>query len=192
MNRYGGTIRYNNGLRLAIGAMVVVGAMSVSQETLAAPLVPASAFKWATTAQVNHMLAQNNGAVSGTTIRYNGKIARVVVAAVLPGFPFPSFEVGKIKDPTLSVAGGSDVKITFINMNAGFGHSLQITQKAPPFAVMPQVTPVVTGTEFSPSPKGGKFPYTTFNWHPKAGTYYYVCTVPGHAMMGMFGKIVVK
>lgn len=192
MNSFNGMNRHNRGLRLAIGALLVVGALSESRTTFAASLVPVSAFQWATMAQVNHMVAQNNGVASGTTVNYTGKVARIVVAAVLPGFPFPSFEVAHVKDPTLTVAGGSDVKITFINTNAGFGHSFQITQKAPPFAVMPQIVPVVAGTQVSPIPKGGKFPYATFSWHPEAGTYYYVCTVPGHAMMGMFGKIIVK
>ena len=151
-----------------------------------------NSYKVATMPQVKSMLKQDSGKVSGNTVIYTGKKVHVVVAAVLPGFPFPSYEIHDVKNPTLKIPAGATVDVTFINTNKGFGHSFDITKKGPPFAVMPNIKPIVAGTGFSPVPKDGKFGYSEFTWHPTAGTYYYVCQIPGHAATGMFGKIIVK
>jgi rusticyanin len=151
-----------------------------------------STWKEATLPQVKAMLQKDTGKVSGDTVTYSGKTVHVVAAAVLPGFPFPSFEIHDVKNPTLDIPAGAAVDVTFINTNKGFGHSLDITKKGPPYAVMPNIKPIVAGTGFSPVPDDGKFGYSEFTWHPTAGTYYYVCQIPGHAATGMFGKIIVK
>jgi len=175
---------------VSVGSAAVLAATMGMSTAMAATLV--STWKTATLPQVKALLGKDSGKVSGDTVTYSGKTVHVVAAAVLPGFPFPSFEVHDVKNPTLDIPAGAAVDVTFINTNKGFGHSFQITQKAPPYAVMPSIDPVVAGTEFSPVPAGGKFSYADFTWHPKAGTYYYLCTIPGHAATGMFGKIVVK
>ncbi len=190
MNSNAGTMESMKQTRVAKGMAMVAGAV-LSVGVACAALVPTSAFKEATLPQVKAMLGKDNGKVSGNTVTY-GKTANVVAAAVLPGFPFPSFEIHHVKNPTLVFPAGATVNFTFINTNKGFGHSFDVTKKGPPYAVMPQITPIVVGTGFSPVPAGGKFGYATFTWHPTAGTYYYVCQIPGHAATGMFGKIVVK
>lgn len=174
----------------AKGVAIVMGA-AFGVGVACAAVVPTSAFKEATLPQVKAMLGKDNGKVSGDTVSY-GKNANVVAAAVLPGFPFPSFEIHHVKNPTLDFPAGATVHFTFVNTNKGFGHSFDVTKKGPPYAVMPQIDPIVAGTGFSPVPAGGKFGYASFTWHPTAGTYYYVCQIPGHAATGMFGKIVVK
>ena len=190
MNSNAGMMESVKRARVAKGAAMVAGAV-FSVGVACAALVPTSAFKKATLPQVKAMLEKDNGKVSGNTVTY-GKNANVVAAAVLPGFPFPSFEIHHVKNPTLDFPAGATVKFTFINTNKGFGHSFDITKKGPPYAVIPQIAPIVAGTGFSPVPAAGKFGYATFTWHPAAGTYYYVCQIPGHAATGMFGKIVVK
>jgi rusticyanin len=52
-----------------------------------------STWKEATLPQVKALLQKDTGKVSGDTVTYSGKTVHVVAAAVLPGFPFPSFEV---------------------------------------------------------------------------------------------------
>ena len=176
---------------VSIGVAAVLAATVGGMGAAMAGTLDAS-WKEATLAQVKSMLAKDTGKVSGDTVTYSGKTVHVVVAAVLPGFPFPSFEVHDKKNPTLDIPAGATVDVTFVNTNKGFGHSFDITKKGPPFAVMPNIKPIVAGTGFSPVPKDGKFGYSEFTWHPAAGTYYYVCQIPGHAATGMFGKIVVK
>lgn len=192
MDSYCETMGSKGRARVAKGAAIVMGAVLSVGVAFAAPLVPTTAFKWATLPQVKGMLGKDSGSVSGNTVTYTGKVAHVVIAAVLPGFPFPSFEIHHVKNPTLDIPAGAAVHFTFINTNKGFGHSFEVTKKGPPFAVIPQVAPLYTGTQFSPVPKGGKFGYAKWTWKPAAGTYYYVCAIPGHAATGMFGKIVVK
>lgn len=86
-------------------------------------------WKEATLPQVKAMLEKDTGKVSGDTVTYSGKTVHVVAAAVLPGFPFPSFEVHDKKNPTLEIPAGATVDVTFINTNKGFGHSFDITKK---------------------------------------------------------------
>lgn len=183
-------ITMNNGQRIAKGAAILLAAVLSVGAASAAPLV--SNFKMATLPQVKKMLGEDSGKVSGSTITYSGKSVHVVAAAVLPGFPFPSFEIHHVKGATLEIPANANVKITFINTNKGFGHSFEITKAAPPYAVIPQAEPLQGGTTFSPVPAGGKFGYVNFTWKPAAGTYYYLCAIPGHAATGMYGKIVVK
>ncbi len=151
-----------------------------------------TAWKTATLPQVRALLASDSGKVSEGTVSYSGKTVHVVAAASLPGFPFMSFEIHGVTNPILDVPVGATVHVTFINTNNGFGHSFDITQKKPPYAVLPDINPIFAGTGFSPLPHDGKFAYTNFSWHPTSGTYYYVCRIPGHAASGMFGEIVVK
>ena len=174
----------------SVGAAAILAATLSMSTAMAATLD--TSWKEATLPQVKAMLAKDSGKVSGDTVIYSGKTVHVVAASVLPGFPFPSFEVHDKKNPTLEIPAGATVDVTFINPNKGFGHSFDITKKGPPYAVMPVIDPIVAGTGFSPVPKGGKFGYTNFTWHPTAGTYYFVCQIPGHAATGMFGKIIVK
>ncbi|MHB8115625.1 MAG: rusticyanin [Acidithiobacillus ferrivorans] len=175
---------------VSVGVAAVLAATMGMGSAMAGTLD--SSWKEATLPQVKAMLEKDTGKVSGDTVTYSGKTVHVVAAAVLPGFPFPSFEIHDVKNPTLDIPAGAAVDVTFINTNKGFGHSFDITKKAPPFAVMPNIKPIVAGTGFSPVPKDGKFGYSEFTWHPTAGTYYYVCQIPGHAATGMFGKIIVK
>ena len=190
MNSNAAATESMNRTRVAKGVAAVAGAV-FSVGVACAALVPTTAFKEATLPQVKAMLVKDNGKVSGTTLTY-GKNANVVAAAVLPGFPFPSFEIHHVKNPTLDFPAGATVHFTFINTNKGFGHSFDVTKKGPPYGVIPQIAPILAGTGFSPVPTGGKFGYAKFTWHATPGTYYYVCQIPGHAATGMFGKIVVK
>ncbi len=184
--RNGGLIR-----RVAI-AVLGIGALSQVGRALAGPLVHTSAFKWATMSQIQVFLAKDNGTVANTTITYSGPVARVVVVVPQPEFPFPKFQIDQVENPTLVLPAGATVKFTFVNEIKGFSHSFQVTRVAPPFAMFPKIQPVLAGTELSPSPRGRKFPYANFIWHPTAGHYYYVCAIPGHAEMGMYGAIIVK
>ena len=180
----------HKGRHVAAGLSTILAAALGISTAMAAPLD--TSWKMATLPQVKALLAKDSGKVSGKTVTYSGKTVHVVAAAVLPGFPFPSFEIHDVQNPTLDIPAGATVDITFINTNKGFGHSLDITKKGPPYAVMPVINPIIAGTGFSPVPKSGGFGYTDFTWHPAAGTYYYVCQIPGHAATGMFGKIIVK
>ena len=179
-------------LRTVMAAGLGVGALLQVGLAWATPLVGTSSFKWASSSQVHAMLAKDNGTAHGTTVTYSGPVARVIIEVPQPEFPFPKFEIDHLRNPTLVLPAGATIKFTFINRIKDFSHSFQITRKAPPFPMFPKIQPVLTGTEFSPASRNAKVAYTNFTWHPSAGHYYYLCAIPGHAKMGMFGSIVVQ
>ena len=187
--------REQGGARRVRALMVValgLGALLQAGLVWAGPLVSTSAFKWATSSQVRAMIAKDNGTAQGTTVSYSGPVARVVIEVPQPEFPFPKFEIDHLRNPTLVLPAGATVKFTFINRIKDFSHSFQVTKTAPPFPMFPKLQPVMAGTELSPASTGAKVAYANFTWHPAAGHYYYVCAIPGHAKMGMFGSIVVQ
>ena len=128
---------------VSVGAAAILAATLGMSTAMAATLD--TSWKEATLPQVKAMLAKDSGKVSGDTVIYSGKTVHVVAASVLPGFPFPSFEVHDKKNPTLEIPAGAAVDVTFINTNKGFGHSFDITKKGPPYAVMPVIDPIVAG-----------------------------------------------
>ncbi len=187
--------REQGGARRVRALMVValgLGALLQAGLVWAGPLVSTSAFKWATSSQVRAMIAKDNGTAQGTRVTYSGPVAHVVIVVPQPEFPFPKFKIDHLRNPTLVLPAGATIKFTFINRIKNFSHSFQITRAKPPFPMFPKIKPVLAGTELSPAARTGKDAYANFTWHPSAGHYYYLCVIPGHAKMGMFGSIVVQ
>lgn len=150
---------------------------------------------------INHeeaieLMKQDTGVVNNNEVTYSGENPHVVVETVLPGYPFPSFEVNRKVNPTLIFEKGVKVAtISVINTNSGAEHSFMITRTAPPFSAMPDPT-TLHAMAIVPelnAASGGHYETYTVKWNlPKAGTYWYLCRTPGHASTGMFGKIEVK
>lgn len=147
--------------------------------------------------EVIKLMKEDSGKVTGKNeVTYSGATPHTVVEQVLPGYPFPSFEVDKQTNPTLTYdAGVKKVTITVINTNGGAEHSFMITKKGPPFSAMPNpdsLHAMALVPELSAA-GGGQFQTDTVDWTPPGpGTYWYLCKTPGHASTGMYGKIVVK
>ncbi len=178
--------------RALMAAGVGVGALLQAGLVWAGPLVGTGAFKWATSSQVRAMIAKDSGTARGSTVTYSGPVAHVVVVVPQPEFPFPKFDIDHLRNPTLVLPAGATIKFTFINKINNFSHSFQITRARPPFAMFPKIEPVLVGTELSPASGTGNDAFANFSWHPSAGHYYYLCAIPGHAKMGMFGSIIVR
>lgn len=89
--------------------------------------------------------------------------------------------------PTLKVKVGEVVKITLINLGK-IPHALAIVSE------LKENAPVLFNAEIgNPArpipPKGsGSVVFKA----DKTGTYYYICPVPGHAQLGMWGKLVIE
>ena len=113
------------------------------------------------------------------------------------------FVVYGLINPTLVIPAGATVHVTFVNLDDDMYHNFVITAVPPPYPynVMPYV-----------GMYGGMGPQMMLymRWLPPAdykagyaygyeytftvaepGTYWYLCTYPGHAEMGMYGKIIV-
>lgn len=90
-------------------------------------------------------------------------------------------------NPEIRVNSGDKVTITSTNLGRSF-HSFGITTSPEDF------NNVIWGSEIAAatSPlKGGESGQTTFT-AGAPGTYYYICTVPGHALQGMQGMFIVE
>lgn len=165
-----------------MGALLAMGMAHAGVTTIGKP-------------DVIKLMKEDTGKVTGTNeVTYSGKTPHMVIEQVLPGFPFPSFEVDKQTNPTLMFPAGAKVTITVINTNGGAEHSFMITKHAPPFSAMPNPSSLgaMAVVPELAAASGGQFHTDTVTWDAKAGTYYYLCKTPGHASTGMYGKIVVK
>lgn len=102
-----------------------------------------------------------------------------------------SFRVDLLTNPTLKIAKGTRLTLNVINIDDDMVHDLYLTSQPPPYPQMLQASPVGTGHL---APYNGK-QYSASVLILQAtnpGTYYYVCTIPGHAKSGMYGKIIVE
>ena len=167
-------------------------ALTMAAPAWGASVVGTNAFKWGNDAKLSALQSQDSGVVKGASVVYTGSAPHVVVSVSPAEFPTPSFEVDNVDNPTLYLPAGSDVHFTFINSVREFSHSMQITRQGPPYGMELKIQPVLAGTSLSPVPTGAQFAYAKFSWQPASGTYYYLCVIPGHAAMGMYGKIIAR
>ena len=123
------------------------------------------------------------------------------------------FMIGGMIDPTLNFQNGASVRFTIVNMANNMYHDFVISTAAPPYpSTMAQY--MVGGGGYGQSMGGaygvgyGSFLYmmsvlspanygegwaSTYSYTvtiPNYGSLWYLCTYPGHAEGGMYGKIV--
>ncbi len=149
-----------------------------------------------------------------------GDRARNLTGMQLPGYAADNvFVIYGLIDPTLVVPRGSDVRIVMVNLDEDAYHNVVLTSLAPPYSSMPMQGMMWTnGTSWYPGMMGGgmmggrsgsifammtptlppadygrgqaSYYATSFSLDLASGTYWYLCTYPGHAQMGMYGKLV--
>lgn len=137
------------------------------------------------------------------TVTFSGKTIEIDMVAVQPGHDDQTFEVHGLTNPTLVVPQGAVIHMNLVNMDYGdtMEHGVIITPAAPPY---PWMAMMATGPGLA-----GVMPLlpwrSTKNLQTahyaalgakfvarQAGTYWYVCPTPKHAMKGMYGKFVVE
>lgn len=124
------------------------------------------------------------------------KVSFTVLAS--PSMPQEDFEIAGMVNPTVVVPQGARVTIQFINADADMAHGLVITANA---AAATEAMPMMTappafagaalwflGDATSAGMHTGALSFTAST----AGTYAYLCPVPGHAREGMVGSFVVQ
>ncbi|MHB8399447.1 MAG: plastocyanin/azurin family copper-binding protein [Candidatus Limnocylindrales bacterium] len=110
--------------------------------------------------------------------------------------PDMTFRIAGLADPTLVVPVGATVTVQFVNADSDTSHGWLLTAAQPPFSFMAMMaTPVVFPGAFAPplgDPTAAGLPSETVSFTAAtAGTYTYLCPVPGHAAAGMYGALVV-
>jgi sulfocyanin len=102
-----------------------------------------------------------------------------------------NYNGGTHGDIAITVPEGYKVALHFKNNDQTMPHSLTITDQAPPYGASLNLTPVFEGaqtsnpTSMTDATAPGKSEDITFT-ASKAGDYYMVCSIAGHAAMGMY------
>ena len=107
------------------------------------------------------------------------------------------FVMSGMINPTLVVKPGTQLHITLVNLDEDMAHNFVITTSGPPYSTMPMTSngmflnrmPVLPNED---KQQGYAYEYADSITLDQLGTYWYVCTYPGHAEEGMYGKIIVK
>jgi rusticyanin len=107
------------------------------------------------------------------------------------------FEIAGIVNPTVVVPAGAHVSIEVINADDDMAHGLVITVGGAATAWMPMMSaaPAFAGAAawFLPIPTAAGMHAATLSFTAAtAGTYTYLCPVPGHAAKGMAGTFTVS
>jgi rusticyanin len=107
-----------------------------------------------------------------------------------------AFVIDGLIDPTLIMPKGAIVHVEFINLDSSEYHNVIMTATGPPYQYMPMsamngivsMMPIIPHADYSEG-TASEYNYTAV--FDNAGTYWYLCMYPGHAQMGMYGKITV-
>ena len=132
---------------------------------------------------------------ASNTITFTASSVSFTVVAVPPGGPDMTFRVPGLTDPGIVVPQDAQVTVQFINGDNDEAHAWMIADEQPPFSFYQPKTPAIPGA-FSgligdPTANGQGASTSTFQAGP-AGTYQYICPMPGHAQMGMHGAFIVR
>jgi rusticyanin len=130
------------------------------------------------------------------TLSFAGTTDDLVVLASPSTGPNEAFRIAGMVNPTITVRSGARVSIELINTDSDIAHGLVVTTAGSSSSSMPMRTdvPAFAGSALwflgNPTSSGAhagtlRFTATT------AGTYRYICPLPGHAEHGMSGSFIV-
>jgi rusticyanin len=118
------------------------------------------------------------------------------VLASPTGGPDETFRIAGLVNPVIAVPEGARVSIQVVNADNDTAHELIITGSQPAWSPMPMMTatPAFAGAALwflgNPTSAGMHSATITFS-AATAGTYQYICTLPGHAQKGVIGTFIV-
>ena len=120
------------------------------------------------------------------TLTFRQKTVRIVAHSG-PANDMLSYRIDGLKNPTLVVPVGATVKALFINTDDDMTHNLRfgLQHTGPGSSLGTPNLPHKTETAFYAAD-------VTLHVPAKPGTYYYFCTIPGHAPGGMYGTLIVR
>jgi rusticyanin len=123
------------------------------------------------------------------TLTFRQKTVRLVVHSG-PASDMLSYRIAGLRNPTLIVSAGTTLKALFINMDDDMTHNLRFTVQKPPFNG--SVKSAGTANLSHKSMTAYHAEDLTMRMPTHAGTYTYLCTIPGHAPGGMYGTLIVR
>ncbi len=133
---------------------------------------------------------------ANTITYHSGQIALVALASPASG-PDMTWTVDGLVNPTVVIPRGAYVSVRFFDADKNTMHGWELTRTPPPYPYMAMMdAPVAFPGAFAMPVRGT----TARRWVGRtvrftassAGTYSYICPVPGHAQQGMHGTLVVR
>jgi len=133
---------------------------------------------------------------SVNSLTFSGTAVHLVALASPSGGPDETFRIAGLVDPTVSVKAGVQVSIEVVNADPDTAHGLVVAATGSASSWMPMMTtrPAFSGSAvwFLGNPTSAGMHSSTLSFTATtAGTYQYLCAVPGHAQKGMVGTFVV-
>ncbi len=127
---------------------------------------------------------------ASNSLVFHGQGPHIVISAG-PRANMYSFRIQSHENPTLVFAKGALVTLTVANIDPDMEHDLLIGKAQFPMPPVPDTAAAFGTTLLSPE-ENGAMPANEFAFHASVpGTYSYLCSVPGHAVSGMYGAIVI-
>lgn len=131
------------------------------------------------------------------TITYHTRQVQLVALGSPEGQRDMTWNIEGRVNPTVVVPRGARVTVHFFNADADHQHGWELTTTPPPYRLMAMMYAAVArpGAFAMPVRATGSshwFGRTLHFTAITAGTFYYLCPVPGHAQRGMYGKLVVR
>ncbi|MHB1955757.1 MAG: sulfocyanin-like copper-binding protein [Sulfobacillus sp.] len=150
-------------------------------------------------AQLSQLVQQGEaGAVidrKTNTVTYKGQNVTLVALASPHGKPNMTWEIDGLVNPTVVVSSKAQVRVTLVNTDWGYMHGFEVTTTPPPYPFMSMMA-INTDFLLTPLPQrttkslqSAQYDTTAGLLNLRAGTYYYLCPVPGHAQQGMHGTL---
>ncbi len=134
------------------------------------------------------------GATVGQTakrITFQTSDVRLAVVASPSGGPDLTFRIAGLVNPTIVVPLGATVTVQVVNADPDMSHNWAVVNAQAPFSYMSMMSGAVfAGASSAPlgDPTSAGLPSETISFTAStAGTYTYLCQVPGHAAQGMYG-----
>jgi rusticyanin len=134
---------------------------------------------------------------ASNTITFTTTRVRLTMLASPPGGRDETFRIAGMTNPTIVVPAAARVTIQVINADTDTAHGLVITASDAASSWMPMMTarPAFTGSALwflgNPTTTGMHAGTLTFT-AATAGSYRYLCPVPGHAQKGMAGAFIIR
>lgn len=146
-----------------------------------------------------------NTASPGVTVSEAGNLIYINESTTLPVMMGPmnassmySFEILGLINPELVIQMGVKVHFTAVNIDDDSSHNFVLATSGPPYGYamggnMMRGGGYMTMMPYLSPESSGHYSYMNFTYtFSHSGTFWYLCTYPGHAQLGMYGKIMVS
>ncbi len=134
---------------------------------------------------------------TANTVTYMGQTVTLVALASPHGKPNMTWEIDGLVNPTVVVQPAAQLDLVLVNTDWGYMHGFELTTTPPPYPYM-AMAGVADSFFLMPLPPRTAKDTATATYYTRsasfttaAGTSRYLCPVPGHAAMGMFGTLIV-